>query len=130
MPSLENIMRYFITILTALTFCSIPLNGQTKNKSTGSKRIDALTSTSSLVTYSDDAAADATITEHPSPEVRAIVKLRSRAIPLLIAHLDDARPTAAKFKENSVPVGYVCLDILTHIVDAPRILIKDCADDG
>lgn len=122
-------MRCLTIILVALML-SIPLAGQTKARSDGSERIDALTTAPSLVVYSEDGAADATVTENPSREVRAIVNLRSSAIPLLIAHLNDTRPTSAKFKGNPVPVGHVCLDILTNIVSAPEILIKDCADDG
>ena len=122
-------MRCLTTILVALLL-SIPLAGQTRARSDGSERIDGLTTAPSLVVYSEDGAADATVTENPPREVRAIVNLGSRAIPLLIAHLDDARPTSAKFNGSSVPVGHVCLDILTNIVSAPGILIKDCADDG
>src|SRR2546427_9291536 len=73
------------------------------------------------------------IVENPIQSVRDIVSLGAGAIPLLIAHLDDTRPTSAIFDTNiskPVPVGYVCLDILTHIVRARGILIEDCADDG
>ncbi len=73
------------------------------------------------------------IVENPIQSVRDIVNLGADAIPLLIAHLDDTRPTSAIFDTNRpkpVPVGHVCLDILTHIVQGPGILIEDCADDG
>src|SRR5205085_1769406 len=52
---------------------------------------------------------------------------------LLIAHLDDTRLTSAAFGRDDpqrVPVGHICLDILTNIIRAPRILVIDCADDG
>jgi hypothetical protein len=111
-----------------------------KRHAVSDKRIDALVSARSLVTYSDDGAADATVmdvganakglVENPIPEVRAIVKLGAEAIPLLIKHLNDTRLTSAKFRGRSVPVGHVCLDILTNIVDAPKVLVKDCPDDG
>ena len=123
-------MRHLTTILAVLALSAFPSTGQTGGRPSGSKRIDALTSAPSLVVYSEDGAADATVTENPPPEVRAIAHLRSRSIPLLIAHLDDARPTSAKFNGHLVPVGPVCLDILTNIVSAPGILKKDCADDG
>ena len=123
-------MRNLTKLLAALLLSVIPLAGQNGRRPNDSRRIDALTLAPKLVVYGDDGAADATVTENPPPEVRAIVTLRSRSIPLLIAHLDDARPTSAKFNGNPVPVGHVCLDILTNIVSAPGILIKDCADDG
>jgi hypothetical protein len=73
------------------------------------------------------------IVENPIQSVRNIVNLGAGAIPLLIAHLDDTRPTSAIFGTNRpkpVLVGYVCLDMLTHIVRARGLLIEDCADDG
>lgn len=118
-------MKFFISLAVMLLMC---LTAQAK----GNQYIDALVSAPSLVAYSGDGAADATVTENPAPAVRAIVNLGAKAIPLLIAHLDDTRLTSATFRRNDVrvPVGHVCLDILTHIIKAPRILIADCADDG
>jgi hypothetical protein len=105
--------------------------------------IDALVKAPKLTTYSNDGAADATVTEvgsndmgiveNPIQSVRDIVNLGANAIPLLIAHLDDTRLTSAIFDPNRrkpVPVGYVCLDILTNIVRARNILIENCVDDG
>jgi hypothetical protein len=116
--------------------------GRAPGKSTR-RYIDALVSAPILVTYSNDGAADMTVTEvgadqagvvrNPLPEIRNIVHLREKAIPLLIEHLDDTRLTSARFDANNpraVPVGHVCLDILTNIIDAPKILRKDCPDDG
>jgi hypothetical protein len=104
------------------------------------RRITALAAAPSLVTYSDDGAADVTVmevgendrgaVEKPIPEVSAIVKLGAKAIPLLIRHLDDTRLTSARFHGRPVPVGHVCLDILTSIIIAPKVLVKDCPDDG
>ncbi|MDQ3816698.1 MAG: hypothetical protein M3362_03275 [Acidobacteriota bacterium] len=119
-------MRYLIVVLAVLALGTLTLAGQAGS----SQRINALTSAASLVVYSEDGAADASVTENPPAQVRAIVNLRSRPIPLLIAHLDDARPTSAKLNGKALPVDYVCLDILTNIISAPGILIKDCADGG
>jgi hypothetical protein len=61
------------------------------------------------------------------------VRLGSKAIPLLISHLDDTRLTSARFDPNkrlAIPVGYVCLDILTGIIHAPRIVTEECETDG
>lgn len=136
-------MRY-IAALFALLICLVVPSEQTKGNRapTSGKYIDALVSAQSLVVYNDDGAADATVmaigandsgvVENPIAEVRAIVDLGSRAIPLLIAHLDDTRLTSATFTRNRipVPVGHVCLDILTNIIRAPKILVEDCGDDG
>jgi hypothetical protein len=106
------------------------------------KYIDALVSAQLPVVYHDDGAADATVmdigandsgvVENPIPEVSAIVDLGANAIPLLIAHLDDTRLTSATFGRNKfqVPVGHVCLDILTYIIRGPKILVENCSDDG
>lgn len=61
-----------------------------------------------------------------------VVDLKEKAIPLLIAHLDDMSPTKAKYQQEedlSVPLGFVCLDILLQLTDSPAI-IHDCQEDG
>lgn len=134
-----------VFLLASLGFSQVIADAEAKQRqvSSRSRYIDALVRAPKLITYSDDGAADATVTEvgsnemgiveNPIPSVRDIVNLRAAAIPMLIAHLDDTRPTSAIFDVNrprTVLVGYVCLDILTHIVRARGILVEDCADDG
>ena len=108
--------------------------------------IDALVSARFQYSYNCDGAADGTVTiigsndmgivQNPAPEVRDLVNLGSRAVPLLIAHLGDTRLTPLKFVCGSetmhVAVGYVSYDILKHIVSdkRPRFNREDCADDG
>lgn len=111
--------------------------------------VDALVCSSNLhVVYGDDGAADATvmqageveprIKEDIAPEVRNIVELGSKAIPLLIQHLDDRRLTSAIFHTyrgrtesmKQVPVGHICLDILMATTKAPKIIEYGCGDDG
>jgi hypothetical protein len=97
--------------------------------------IDALVAAPTLyVMYVEDGAADASVlalypdldgkaTNPIAKEVKDIVSLRDKAIPLLIEHLDDTRPTAATIsgggyltdKPIRVPVGHICLDILIHL---------------
>ncbi len=95
--------------------------------------IDALVTAPELVTYGEDGAHDATVIAlyirnvdeviPPKKEVRDIVALKDKAIPLLIECLDDTRPTSAIFIGGyisgkpypKVPVGHVCLDILIQI---------------
>ena len=142
----------FATAITVLcVFPSSPVEAQRYAAASADRHIDALISAPALVTYVDDGAADASVTnvdvnsmrpavvEDPIPSVRDIVNLRQRTIPTLIAHLDDTRLTVAKLcsyfpggrKEcSSVPVGYICLDILKNIVRAPRIITNECGDDG
>ena len=145
-----NKMTRLVTILSlAAAFVLLPGNlpAQSNRLRNNTKYIDALISEPALVTYGDDGAGDATvmnigtndmgIVERPLPAVRDLVKLGPTAIPLLIAHLDDTRLTSAKFfyyrrgKERTlpVPVGHVCLDILTSIIKAPRIFTAECGDD-
>lgn len=97
--------------------------------------IDALVAAPTLyVNYVEDGSADQSVlaiypdlngkaTNPIAREVKDIVALGSRAIPLLIAHLDDNRSTVATTsgggyltdKPVKVPVGFICLDILLHI---------------
>lgn len=105
--------------------------------------VDALASARDLhVLYVEDGASDATATERPAAEVQRIINLGADAVPLLIEHLDDGRPTAAAFDTSQgqgkprlkgrATVGYVCLDILMSVVDSPDVFIggKECCDDG
>jgi hypothetical protein len=94
------------------------------------------------IVYIADGAGDGSVlNETPAVAVKKIVALQSRAIPLLIAHLDDARETSAKYKGGAhwgnpiaVPVGYLCLDILSQLVVDNEILFiqarRDCDFDG
>src|SRR5829696_2766564 len=111
-----------------------------------SVQIEALLKAPSRVGYSSDGAADATVMdvgnngygmiENPIPEVADVVKLGASVIPPLIDCLDDPRPSSATFNALQgnpswrVPIGHVCLDILTHLTDPPGVSVKDCADDG
>ena len=106
--------------------------------------IDALVAAPELVTYGEDGAHDATVLAlylqnvdeviPPRKEVRDIVALKDKAIPLLIGCLDDTRPTSAIFIGGyvsgkpypKVPVGHVCLDILIHIAKNLDDNDKDC----
>jgi len=105
--------------------------------------IDELASTPDFgIVYIADGAGDGTVlTERPSEAVKKIVMLQDAAIPVLIRHLDDMRPTSAKYKGGAywddpiaVPVGYVCLDILSQIVRDNKVLFvqgrRDCDFDG
>lgn len=102
--------------------------------------------------YYDDGAGDGSILrsgEHkeyvltkPLREVQDIVALKHDSIPLLIDCLTDTRPTRITFTPSRwaapnlsnpirVPVAFVCLDILSEIVDQhPKIFDVDCSCDG
>ena len=102
-------MTRLITILSLIVLVLLAENLSAQSNSSGNsaKYIDALVSAPTLVTYSDDGAADMTVmnvgtnemgfVERPLPAVRDLVRLGPGATPLLIAHLDDARLTSAKF---------------------------------
>ena len=112
--------------------------------------IDALVNTPNLyVKYVEDGAADGSVlaiyedgsgnmTNSIAKEVKDIVALRDKAIPLLIEHLDDTRPTSATTSQGGyltdkpirVPVGYVCLDILINIVGVKNRLIYSEEERG
>lgn len=97
--------------------------------------------------YYEDGAADATVLFPegsqapydylaPPASVVALGRLRERGIPLLIDCLSDGRITSMRFDGNrvtrpmSVPVGYVCLDILMNEASGKPVSDPSCADDG
>jgi hypothetical protein len=66
------------------------------------------------------------------PEIKRLLKLKARAIPLLIAHLDDTRrlPMGTNYidgRSYPITIGAACYDILTLIIrqDA-RFFNKKC----
>jgi hypothetical protein len=91
----------FLTVGTLLFATAISAQaGTPKTPSASAERyIDALVSATHLVVYSEDGAADATVVENPVREVRNILRMGAKAIPLLIAHLEDTRITALNLVE-------------------------------
>src|SRR6266446_630542 len=99
--------------------------------------ITALVNAPLRTVYSDNGAADATVTavttedtfrKDAAEQVRAILDLGPGCLPLLIAHLDDQRLTGATFDGGRyrhapirVPVGHVCLDILLHATSGQTV---------
>jgi hypothetical protein len=68
----------------------------------------------------------------PPPQLRAIGELGQAAIPLLIKHLDDQRPTQATYRQQPVSVGYLVLDLLLHMTDMndERVMVPGCEHQG
>ena len=98
------------------------------------------------VGYVEDGAADATVLfperredpgkfRMPADSVVALVRLRAKAIPLLIDCLSDTRITSAVFDGNmatthmKVPVGFVCLDILMGVAPGKPAADPECDGD-
>jgi hypothetical protein len=122
------------------------LAGTRDNPQRFEELIDALVSAPTLVEYVNSDGGHASVVEEhedggrwirPVKEAFAIVDLGPRAIPLLIQHLTDGRLTHAQFRSNgnaprsSVPVGFICLDILIGITeDDAALFVPDCGDDG
>ena len=133
-------MRWFLICAIAWMFASCQVlqteRGQSEERAGQNKYVDALAAAKDLrVAYNDDGAGDGSVLQSPVPEVKDVLNLGSEAVPLLIEHLDDTRLTVAVFngreqRNKRVPVGHICLDILTGSVDAPVAKIEDCADDG
>src|SRR4051812_1543530 len=95
-------MRLCILLAVTSLFASCQATQAERPQSTArtaeNRYIDALVAAPDLrVVYASDGAADATVMEKPVPAVRSILGLGSEAIPLLIEHLDDSRPTTASF---------------------------------
>jgi hypothetical protein len=68
----------------------------------------------------------------PAPPVRGIADLGTVAIPLLISHLADQRPTQALYRQQPVPVAYLALDLLLHLTDMndERVVVPGCEQHG
>ena len=112
------------------------VNSAKTSRPSNSSLIDALVAAPELVTYGEDGSHDASVLAlytqdvdeviPPKKEVRDIVALKDKAIPLLIGCLDDTRKTSAIFNGGLVPVGHVCLDILLNISKNLDSNDKDC----
>jgi len=69
----------------------------------------------------------------PAPPVQQIYNLGQQvAIPLLISHLTDQRPSQAKYHDQPVPVAYLALDLLLHLTDMndERVVVPGCEQHG
>jgi len=97
--------------------------------------------------YVEDGAADASVLtptersptfhlDRPSDAVIELVRLGAKSVPLLIDCLGDGRLTSVRFDGNTitkamnVPVGYVCLDIMTGSVRGKPVSDMPCGSDG
>lgn len=89
-------------------------------------------SVASSITYSGKKLAGGDAGVVPVPPVRAIADLGPAAIPLLISHLADQRPTQAKYRQQPVPVAYLALDLLLHMTDMndERTVVPGCEQHG
>lgn len=139
--------RLVSRLFTLLIVCSAALavaNAQcpAAPKQDQSKLLDALSQADFGTVYSDDGCGCDSVTEKgqliesgpnikPDARVKAIIDLKSSAIPVLIAHLDDVQKTRTLFDGKPAPLGYVALDILMSVIAQPNaVLFPDCADDG
>src|SRR5271165_4672954 len=120
----------FLLVVTVCASAQTRLSSETNYH----KYIDPLLEVKDFGThYIEDGAADASVLtpfersstfqyDRPSDPVIELVRLGAKSIPLLIDCLDDGRLTTVRFDGNtitrpmSVPVGYVCLDIMTASV--------------
>lgn len=68
----------------------------------------------------------------PAPQLKAIADLGALAIPLLISHLADQRPTLATYHQQPVPLAYLALDLLLHMTDMndERVIVPGCEQHG
>ncbi len=89
-------------------------------------------SVANSITYSGKKLAGGDAGVVPVPQVRAIADLAQAAIPLLISHLTDQRPTQAKYRQQPVPLAYLALDLLLHMTDMndERVVVPGCEQHG
>ena len=143
------IIFFALVVAMLVTICDAQKK-KSKIKDSNEILIDELVAVKDFpLVYVEDGAADGTVLDlnressvYPKPQhptVEAILKLKSAAIPLLIRHLDDTRFTSVSadvgvpwVHYSHVPVGVLCLDILTKIVNNDSRFIDDesASDDG
>lgn len=105
--------------------------------------VDALLSYPFGEVYADDITATNSVTYSgkkvddnngviPVPAVKAIADLGQPALPLLISHLTDQRPTQAEYRKQPVPLAYLALDLLLHLTDMndERVVVPGCEEHG
>lgn len=112
---------------------------QTKNpkaKVEGEKLITEMMRSKNMpLLFRDDGVFINTELEDDSlpPEVRKILELEEKAIPLLIAHLDDTRlmpMTSCCSQPSEITVGDACLNILTVITKTTQPMFDEkCEED-
>ena len=142
-----------LTLLLGFAVACVDSNAQTPSRPAGVQTV-AATKNEALIdaliaypfgdVYSEDVSSANSITHVgkqaseadqgiiPVPPVRAIANLGQQAIPLLIAHLTDQRPSQAKYREQPVPAAYLALDLLLHITDMndERVVVPQCEQHG
>lgn len=131
-------LKKLLTIVVLICFASTVSFAQrtrTKRENAGDKLITALIDSEDVRgIFADDAMYLYT----QAPEIQEIFALGKKAIPLLIAHLDDKRLTgvrtsSATFKkteEFQVTIGAACFDLLNYIIrEDARFFDQDCLKD-
>ncbi len=88
--------------------------------------------TANSITYAGKKLSEGDAGVVPVLPVRAIADLGQAAIPLLISHLTDQRPTLAEYRQQPVPVAYLALDLLLHMTDMndERVVVPGCEQHG
>ena len=129
----KKILLTIVLICFAAGFNFAQKKGR-KRESANDKLITALINAEEVRgMYGDDAMYTFT----GAPAMEAIFELGEKAIPLLIAHLDDKRLLAVdtylspgKDHEVIVTVGAACFDLLTYIIrEDRRFFDKECVKD-
>jgi hypothetical protein len=84
------------------------------------------------ITYSGKKVSEEDERLIPAPPVRDIANLGEAAIPLLISHLTDQRPTQATYHDQPVAIAYLALDMLLHMTDMndERVVVPGCEQHG
>jgi hypothetical protein len=131
-------LKELSTIVFLICFASTASIAQSKGakrETAGDKLITALIDSKNVTGIFAD---DAMYLYAQTPEIQEIFALGKKAIPLLIAHLDDRRLTRVrassatfeKTEEFQVAIGAACFDLLSCIIrqDA-RFFDEDCLKD-
>lgn len=119
------------------------------SKSSYQKYVDPLLGVKDFgMHYTEDGAADYSVLapfhtdsskiqfDKPPAALIDLVRLGTRSLPVLIDCLSDGRITSVRFDGNnitkpmSVPVGYICLDILMSTVRGKPTSDPECNNDG
>ncbi len=148
MPRCQSVLCCVLALATLPCLAQQPAPHAKSSSAAANKNealIDALTTVPFGEVYTEDVSTNNSITYSGKPlsdnpgdgvippaQLRAIADLGQPAVPLLISHLTDQRPTQATYHQQPVPVAYLVLDMLLHMTNMndERVVVPGCEQHG
>ena len=115
-------------IATALIVCTLSMSCATVSPSVES---DVAVLVEAGIRYSTDGHGGSNTLDRPAVQA-LLARGRARAVPILIGNLANSTLTDALVNGQigNVSLGYVCFDVLCHILRPTQWFDEDCGDCG